>query len=265
MVFSLVVPKITILGSNGYIGTNLINMLSNKLEVQKLTRNNSEKVNFSDKDLNVVINLCSSKINDGAAVSYESNFNFQRKILIENEEKPFLWIQIASYYELQIAHGRSDSYSKHKTEFRKFLNDWEGEHKNFKHKCLFLPHVFGRNESGDRLMPSLKQLNLGKRTLFGSKDHYIPILYVDDVIVAILLAISASQKISMATPIWYGKLSELVRSTVKNDSIYKLSVFDGNKQEYSGVKINFPQPLVGFNPSFTFSELQYRLKAGIPF
>jgi nucleoside-diphosphate-sugar epimerase len=265
MVFNSVIPKITILGSNGYIGTNLINMLNNKVELQLVTRNNSEKVTFSDKDLNVVINLCSSKISDDPAISYESNFNFQRKILIENEKKQFLWIQIASYYELQIAHGRSDSYSTHKTEFRKFLNEWEGEHKTFTHKCLFLPHVFGRNESGDRLVSSLKHLNLGKKTVFGSKDHYIPILYVDDAIAAILLVIDANQKISMATPIWYGKLSELVRSTVTNESIFELSVFQGNKQDYSAVKIDFPQPLVGFNPLFTFSELQYKLKEGIQF
>ena len=265
MVFNSIAPKITILGSNGYIGTNLINKLHDKAELQLVSRNNAEKMTFSDKDLNVIINLCSSKINDDPAISYESNFNFQRNILINNEKKHFLWIQIASYYELQIAHGRSDCYSKHKTEFRKFLDEWEGEHKNFTHKCLFLPHVFGRNESGDRLIPSLKQLNLGKITVFGSKDHYIPILYVDDVISAILLAIDSNQKISMATPIWYGKLSELVRSSVKNEFIYGLSVFDGNKQEYSGVKINFPQPLVGFSPAFSFSELQYKLKVGIPF
>ena len=265
MVFNSIAPKITVLGSNGYIGTNLINKLQNKVELQLVSRDNSEKMTFSDKDLNVIINLSSSKISDDSAISYESNFNFQRKILIDNEKKRFLWVQIASYYELQIAHGRSDSYSTHKTEFRKFLNEWEGEHKDFTHKCLFLPHVFGRNESRDRLIPSLKQLNFGKETVFGSKDHFIPILYVDDAIAAIVLVIDASQKISMATPIWYGKLNELVKATVKNESVYELSIFHENKQEYSAVKIDFPQPLVGFNPMFTFSELQYKLKGGIQF
>jgi nucleoside-diphosphate-sugar epimerase len=265
VVFNSIAPKITILGSNGYIGTNLINKLHDKAELQLVSRNNSEKMTFSDKDLNVIINLCSSKINDDPAISYESNFNFQRNILIDNEKKHFLWIQIASYYELQIAHGRSDSYSTHKTEFRKFLGEWEDEHENFTHKCLFLPHVFGRNESEGRLISSLKQLNLGKKTVFGSKDHYIPLLYVDDAIAAILLAINARQKISMATPIWYGKLNELVRAAVKNESVYELLVFNENKQEYSAVKISFPEPLVGFNPLFTFSELQYKLKEGIKF
>jgi nucleoside-diphosphate-sugar epimerase len=265
MVFNSIAPKITILGSNGYIGTNLIDKLQNKAELQLVSRNNSEKMTFSEKDLNVIINLCSSKISDEHAISYESNFNFQRKILMENEKKRFLWIQIASYYELQIVHGRSDSYSTHKTEFRKFLNEWEIEHKEFTYKCLFLPHVFGRNESRDRLISSLKQLNLGKKTVFGSKDQYIPILYIDDAIAAILLAIDASQKISMATPIWYGKLNELVRVTVKDESVCELSVFQENKQEFSSVKINFPQPLVGFNPLFTFYELQHKLKEGIQF
>lgn len=265
MVFNLIAPKITILGSNGYIGTNLIVKLQNRAELQLVSRNNSEKMTFSEKDLNVIINLCSSKISDDHAISYESNFNFQRKILMDNKKKRFLWIQIASYYELQIAHGRSDSYSTHKSEFRKFLNEWEGEHENFTHKCLFLPHVFGRNESRDRLMSSLKQLNFGKETVFGSKEHFIPILYVDDAIAAIVLVIDASQKISMATPIWYGKLNELVRATVKNESVYELSIFHENKQEYSAMKIDFPQPLVGFNPMFTFSELKSRLKEGIQF
>ena len=265
MVSNSVAPKITILGSNGYIGSNLIDKLKNKATVQLVTRNNSEKITFSDRDLNVVINLCSSKISDDPLVSYESNLNFQKKILIENERKIFLWIQIASYYELQIAHGRSDSYSMHKTEFRKFLNEWEGKHENFTHKCLFLPHVFGRNESGDRLISSLKQLNIGKKTVFGSKDHYIPILYVDDAIAAILLAINADQKVSMAKPIWYGKLNELVKATAKNESIYDLADFHGDKQEYSAVKIEFPKPLVGFNPLFTFSDLQSRLKEDIQF
>ena len=115
MVFNSIAPKITVLGSNGYIGTNLINKLQNKVELQLVSRDNSEKMTFSDKDLNVIINLSSSKISDDSAISYESNFNFQRKILIDNEKKRFLWVQIASYYELQIAHGRSDSYSTHKT------------------------------------------------------------------------------------------------------------------------------------------------------
>lgn len=265
MVFNLIAPKITILGSNGYIGTNLIDKLQNKAELQLVSRNTSEIMTFSEKDINVIINLCSSKISDDHATSYESNFNFQKKILIENEKKHFLWIQIASYYELQMAHGRSDSYSTHKTEFRKFLNEWEGDHENFTYKCLFLPHVFGRNESRDRLIPSLKKLNLGKVTVFGSKDQFIPILYVDDAIAAIVLVIDANQKISMATPIWYGKLNELVKATVKNEYIHKLSIFHENKQEYSGAKIDLPQPLVGFSPVFTFSELQYKLKEGIQF
>jgi len=265
MVFDSIAPKITILGSNGYIGSNLINKLKNRTAVQLVTRNNSEKITFSDRDLNVVINLCSSKISDDPAISYESNFNFQREILVENAGKPFLWIQISSYYELQIAHGRSDNYSIHKTEFRKFLNEWESEHVGFLHKCLFLPHVFGRNETGDRLIPSLKQLNLGKKTLFGSKDHYIPILYIDDAIAAIILVINSRQKISMATPIWYGKLNELVRATAKTESIYELSDFHENKQDYSAIKIEFPKSLVGFDPLFTFSELQSKLKEGIQF
>lgn len=265
MVFNSITQKFTILGSNGYIGSNLIDKLKNKAAVQLVTKNNSEKMTFSDRDLNVVINLCSSKISDDPDTSYESNFNFQRKILMENEKKHFLWIQIASYYELQIAHGRSDSYSTYKTEFRKFLNEWESEHGGFTHKCLFFPHIFGRNESEDRLISSLKQLNLGKKTVFGSKDHYIPILYIDDAIAAILIAIKTRQKISMATPIWHGKLNELVKATVKNESIYELSDFRGSTQEFSAVKIAFPKPLVGFNPLFTFSELQSRLKEGIQF
>lgn len=257
--------KITVLGSTGYIGTNLTQSFLDREEIQQISKNNSDQINLSKNEQNVIINLCASKPNATFDESLEANFNFQQNIIRRNLDKNILWIQVASYYELQIKLGRSDHYSNHKSHFRKFLNELSSDQFNFNYKCLFLPHIFGRNESVNRLIPSIRQLNLGQKTIFGPKNQQVPLLFIDDAIRAILLSIGANQKVSTAIPIWYDKLNVLVKETVKAKFIDDFSEFHGSAPKYLAKQVKFPQQLINFTPRFTFSELKSKLKGGVQF
>jgi len=265
LVQHLTKSKITVLGSTGYIGTNLIKSFLDRGEIQQISKNNSEQIILSKNEQNIIINLCASKPNATLDESFEGNFNFQQNVIRRNLDKNILWIQIASYYELQIKLGRVDHYSNHKFHFRKFLNEWSSDHVNFKYKCLFLPHIFGRNESANRLIPSIRQLNLGQKTMFGPKNQQIPLLFIDDAIRAILLSIEANQKVSTAIPIWYDKLNVLVKETVKTKFIDDFSEFHGSAPKYLAKQVKFPHQLINFAPRFTFSELKSKLKGGVHF
>jgi nucleoside-diphosphate-sugar epimerase len=150
--------RILILGGDGFIGKHLKMLLEEKNEVHVFNRTTeSAKECLRSFRPNVIINCVASTSKATFHESLEANVLFQACFLDElSRDRGFetRWIQISSYFELQIPYGRADNYSKHKAFCRQLLKSAE-EDGILSLVNVFLPHIVGPGEAPDRLFPSL--------------------------------------------------------------------------------------------------------------
>jgi nucleoside-diphosphate-sugar epimerase len=255
--------RLLVLGGSGYIGSNLLESLPPNFEAIQIHRSNFDYKIIQNTKFDIIINLSASKITANKQDSLESNYNFQSGVIESLSSKNFKWIQIASYYELQIEYGRVDYYSLHKTKFRDFLKNWSSRHTGFEYSCLFLPHIFGKNESSSRLIPSIQKLNRGEKTFFGSRNQQIPLMHIQDAVNSIILATNSNEQNCSAPPMWYGKLNTLIKDSVKNIDVLKLAEYDNEIDNYSIQKVKFPEPLFSFKHLLNYNQFSDCLKKGL--
>jgi len=251
--------KILVLGSRGYIGRNLNKFLDSRADIYSHPRG-AEAVseNLARTRPNVIINSSASGLNDSFEDSINANFLYQTEFLkyAMTSEMRLTWIQLSSYYELQIPMGRSDFYSKSKDVFRKLLYDLN-EKGLIDVKNVFLPHVFGLDERPSRLIPSIRKVQINNSKVeFSNGMQFVPILHVSDACNAIWSAINSNLVDTSATPIWYGRIQELVGSLLK-PSLRQLVEFNSIKVEVddSFPKVNFPTAVPGWNANYLFENL----------
>jgi nucleoside-diphosphate-sugar epimerase len=174
-----------VLGSNGFIGKEICSEFSS-FEVVSFNRQSNEILGkFNPRNKTVVINSMASSVSASIDESLESNFSLPFMILSElaSRVEDFRWIQLASYYEYQIPHGRRDYYSYHKRQFREDLNQ-----SVFKDKVinLVLPHVSGPGERKTRILSTISNCKAPDRIQLDTDgSQFIPILHVKDVLRAI--------------------------------------------------------------------------------
>lgn len=255
--------KLLVLGGRGYIGKNLLESLPPSFEVIQINNSSINYQILENTNIDIIVNLCASKVTATEQESLKSNYYLQRSIINSLSSKKLKWIQISSYYELQIQYGRSDYYSLHKAMLRDFLKDWSNSNSNFRYSCLFLPHIFGKNESSNRLIPSIRKLNQGEKTLFGSRNQQIPLLHIQDAINSIVLAADINETYLSAPPMWYGKLQTLIEESVKNSEILKLVEYDETKDNYSTKKVKFPRPLYSLKHLLNYEQFKNYLQEGV--
>jgi hypothetical protein len=155
--------------------------------------------------------------------------------LNERTRERISWIQLSSYFELQIVYGRTDAYAFHKATIRQILE------RNFKDVCdvsvLFLPHLVDSNAKPNSLFWNLRESYKGGAiTLSTSGEQYLPILHIDDAIAAIQAVFLAPPKTYFAKPVWYGSLAELL---VEFLSLQKKHICLNESQR--SVDYNFPK------------------------
>jgi hypothetical protein len=147
--------KILLLGSDGFIGEPLGTHLAAIHEVKRVNRSTDlEKLFKSGESFDFVINCVSSKPSSDSLQSSESNFEYPYRILkgVKSEH----WVQLESYFQLQISMGRRDPYTLDKQRFSEFLDSDTRQHfEPFIHH-LYLPHVFGNGDRAGRLISSAK-------------------------------------------------------------------------------------------------------------
>jgi nucleoside-diphosphate-sugar epimerase len=247
------------LGSKGYIGRNLNLFLSKKADVFFHSRM-EERIDVTVEKIrpNIVINCSASSLREGFNESLEANFLYQSEFLkcLRNLNIPITWVQLASYYELQISLGRSDYYSQHKSAFRNVLM---GIHENEKMqvKALFLPHIFGLDEKPSRVIPTIRKMIVGKkRSTFSKGDQYLPLLHINDACEAIWACTVSGQKVSSAAPFWYGRIRELVNLAVGED-ISDLAKFDPEDLQVDNFfpKIDFPAAVSNWESKYKLNHL----------
>ena len=94
--------KVLVLGSNGFIGQSLSNILENKFTVTNVSRGTRlDGLLGSNEIFDFIINCVSSKPEANLLDSKMSNFDYPKKILTGTKFRH--WIQLESYFQLQIS------------------------------------------------------------------------------------------------------------------------------------------------------------------
>jgi len=211
--------RILLLGAHGYIGQEVLTALrKERFEVSFFDRDATDSYEKVKKFCpNIVINLAASKGADDFLASYEANLFFQLrmlKFLSEEVDNHICWIQVASYFELQIEEGRKDFYEVHKATLRKILE--EKFFTNIRITTLFLPHIVSSKNTKSSLFTQIEKAVNGENVkLLTSGDQIVPILHIDDCVSAIIKSVDAEQGPYFATPVWNDNLKNLLQALNK--------------------------------------------------
>jgi nucleoside-diphosphate-sugar epimerase len=251
--------RVLVLGASGFIGQELIRNQLNSYNVFKLDRSSQTfDLQLSQLKPDIVINCSSSKPNASFLESLSANFLFQMKclnVISSAKISKFKWVQIGSYFELQIAQGRNDFYSIHKELCRRLLSEAASEG-IIDLTTIFLPHIFGKGENPNRITPYLKnQFQSGEIAFMTSGQQYLPMLPIEDAVEAVEAAISSIQTVCSASPIWHGKvidLANLIHSQIGNGSINSEQTRKSTDEKFSPT--TFPPKVNGWNARFEFEE-----------
>ena len=260
--------KVLVLGGNGFIGRHLISALDETYEVIDFDRrvNSIEEV-ISNKFPDFVINCSASQANANSMESFEANIEFQMKcikLLLKNTEKSFKWIQVASYFELQIPLGRKDNYSLDKQICRSLLHRLE-EDGFIKLTTIFIPHVFGKGENTNRIIPSItKNLQSGQIAEISRGEQFLPILEVKDCCSAIIATIQTNQLICTATPMWYDSV-KILASIMENAISKGMVQINSNKKsiDNSFPRVEFPPTVNNWTSKMSFNDFISQLSTHI--
>lgn len=251
--------RVLVLGSKGYIGRYLHRFLEKKTSVFVHSRK-TEGINEVVKEIKptIVINCSASSLNEKFNESLEANFLYQSEFLrcLSDGDASVIWIQLASYYELQIPFGRADYYSQHKSLFRNALMTMH-ENENVKARTLFLPHVFGLDEKSSRIIPTIRNMILNnKPSHFSKGDQFLPLLHIGDASEAIWQSVFSEEKVTSATPFWHGRVRELVDLAVglNNTSLAKFDPEDMQVDNFFP-RVEFTDKVSNWEPKYSLDNL----------
>lgn len=214
--------KILILGSSGFIGKRLCNRLQKGNEVIRVDRTtNLNEIIEYHYEFDFIINCISSLPDATKSDSYTSNYTVPKSVMAKIQHKT--WIQIDSYFQLQIPYGRRDFYTLDKQKFCDFLNQEAFEKTDVKIKHLTLPHIFGEEDRPSRLITSVIK-KLGENSSFYASHgcQYLPILYVEDALDGVIRFMQSEQTYASCPPflnIQVYKLLEEIRSVIGRGNV----------------------------------------------
>jgi nucleoside-diphosphate-sugar epimerase len=203
--------KVLLLGSVGFIGKSLGSHLESVHEVVKVNRETNLKELFKeDQTYDFVINCVSSKASDDMVASYKSNFEYPREFLEIIRAKH--WIQLESYFQLQIPMGRRDAYTLDKQRFSEYLNVSEKTRSSPVIHHLFLPHVFGEGGRPERLIASaILAMRSGLTFDTTNGTQYLPLLHISDAVAGITSFLNHPTLVASCAPFWHGQVRDLLK------------------------------------------------------
>ncbi len=253
-----------VLGSNGFIGARICSEFTS-FEIVPYNRQSKEVLEkLNSINTAVVVNSMASRVNSSIEESLESNFSNPLRVLgelalrVEN----FKWIQLASYYEFQIPFGRSDHYSHHKRQFREYLDDSVHKHKVIN---LVLPHVSGPGERNSRILSTISK---GKASnpvqLHTDGSQFIPILHVNDVLLAIEASIQQNSGTYFLKPAFNNTLIKL-GEYLKTEEIIDYEILFDKKAKSADAgypMIDFDPVLPGWTASLGVKDIIQDIRLG---
>lgn len=246
-----------VLGSNGFIGKRICSQFSSIQVVpySRQSRDGIAKLNPLSKI--VVVNSMASSVESSIEESLASNFSNPLRVLRElaSRVENFKWIQLASYYEFQIPYGRKDYYSQHKNQFRRYLDE-----SAFRDKVvnLVLPHVSGPGERQGRILSTISKCNASKPVQLDTDgSQFIPILHVNDVLMAIETSLQQSSGTYFLKPTFNNTLVKLVEY-LKSEKILDHEILFDQKAKSSDAgypMIDFDPVLPGWTASSSIEDI----------
>lgn len=250
--------KIGILGGRGFIGSKIVENLSNEhffFIVRPEDHNSSTDLLAFKPD--IIINASASLPDADEKDSCEANLNYPLSIfslIADNFFHSMTWIQLASYYELESDNKGMNWYTKHKIECRNILKHLCSV-KGINFRTLFLPHVIGKGERSNRLVKSAiisLQNNMEFELL--KPEVKLPILILEDAVSAVRYFLKSGQSIASATPIWYKTSTDLLQeiSELLGKKVEVKKLIDKDLSESIGV--SFPQKVEGWTPKITLKD-----------
>jgi nucleoside-diphosphate-sugar epimerase len=257
-------PRILILGGNGFIGKHLRFLLEAENEIHVFNRiMESPAESLRVFRPTIIINCAASASKTIFHDSLEANVLFQAHFLNElsrGDNSEIRWVQISSYFELQIPYGRTDNYSMHKALCSQLLRSAEQDG-ILSLVNVFLPHIVGPGETPDRLFPSLlREVGSGRNLSLSSGSQFLPILAIWDCCKVIELAITCAHGTYSATPVWYGRLTELVEEflpLIGNGTVEFRENIKSVDSDFP--KVNFSDCMPTWSAQFDMVQLLNRL------
>jgi nucleoside-diphosphate-sugar epimerase len=247
--------KVLLLGSNGFIGNALGLKFENIYDLVKVNRETDlEDLIKSEQNYDFIINCASSSPIADSNQSHESNFLFPKQVFSKISTKN--WVQIESYFQIQIPFGRVDHYSIEKQRFSEFL-DVEAATQNLPQiHHLYMPHIFGEGDRPERLISAaVASFRSGEdfQTSYGSQ--FLPLLHISDAVDGIARFIENPTKSASCSPFWYGSVRDLLELIAAQfTGVRVLYGLKPDPEDADFPRVEFPQSVEGWQPKMQLNE-----------
>lgn len=247
--------KIVLLGSNGFIGKSLCADLKDHHEVVEVSRESDLSKLFESQDTyDYIINCASSNPTADAETANDSNFHYPKQFI--NNLNTRSWIQLDSYFQLQIRMGRNDPYTLEKQEFSEYLDSRLAIQNSPSIHHLFLPHVFGEGDRPGRLISSAISSFLNEDIFeTSSGTQFLPLLHISDAVNGIIKYIENPYQTAVCQPFWYGSVKELLN--LISSQFINARVKYGRKPNPVDANfpcVEFPHYIEGWEPKMQLTE-----------
>lgn len=184
---------ILVLGSQGFLGKNICNLLVPNDHLFTSIRGDAKHVfdshrvminidEFSQYESITVFN-CSSGRQQTKELANESNYLFPTNILDELStlSKRIIWIQFDSYTQYTLGTVHDVNYVNSKNEFNKELDKRLSTNKLLSYFRISLPHLYGLGDHNSRFLPNaFSKLYKGSDVQVKSPREKLPLIDVQD-------------------------------------------------------------------------------------
>lgn len=247
--------KVLLLGSSGFIGKALGQKIERTHELVKVDRKTDLENLFKyDQTYDFIINCASSSPNADSNQSHESNFLYPKQFLANVPTRN--WIQVESYFQIQIPLGRVDPYSIAKQRFSEFLDVEASTQNSPQIHHLYLPHIFGEGDRPERLISAaVSSFRSGEDFQTSTGSQFLPLLHLSDAVEGIARFMDNPTKSASCSPFWYGSVKELL--DLISAQFSGVRVLYGRKPNPVDVdfpRVVFPQSVEGWQPKMQLNE-----------
>lgn len=247
--------KVLLLGSSGFIGKALGQKIESTHELVKVNRKTDLETLFkSDQTYDFIINCASSSPNADLQHSYESNFLYPKQFLANLPIRN--WVQVESYFQIQIPLGRVDPYSIEKQRFSEFLDIESSTENSPQIHHLYMPHIFGEGDRPERLISAaVSSFRSGEDFQTSTGSQFLPLLHLSDAVDGIARFMDNPTKSASCTPFWYGSVKELLE--LISGQFRGVRALYGQKPDPVDAnfpRVEFPQSVEGWQPKMQLNE-----------
>lgn len=195
--------NILLLGSNGYLGSNIKAQLRdqycifeiNREEIQELDFNQN-KLLFEDITFHSLINTI-VEYKDSTIITdiIKSNYLLSFEILnLINKDKEFKIFHFDSFYSKFFSFDKPNSYLLSKKNLLEWSKIYHNKNKEVTTFILRLEHIVGPNESPKKFNGWLiNKLKNNETVELGPCDHFFDFIHIDDIVKAVLLLVDTEK------------------------------------------------------------------------